>query len=554
MAERPEPTTRERFSSGLLSLYLYYRFLLALALLGLHAWGVNPVMFGGVEPGLYFSVSVAYVTIAAITLGFYQLQRHHLSSPQLFFSLLADIVAQTLLMYASGGLSSGIGYLLLVTVAAGSIFFAGQLAVVIPAVASICIILESAVGVILLGRSDNSVFPAGLLGVLLFITALIFGRLSRALVQAERQAATESELSAELQQLNQLIINRMLTGILVVDDEGTVEQLNSAATELLGHAPNQRPLRRGDSIRGETRLMERLREWRHAPWTRAGPFIPRFGDTELQANFARLEQAGKDRTIVFLEDFRAATQQAQQLKLASLGRLTGSIAHEIRNPLGAISHASELLSESNSDNPANARLTAIIQGQVGRMNHIVNNVLQLSRRQQHKPRAIDLASWLDDFLEHYRQGWHREPKIELRLDETGQPITFDPVQLQQVLTNLLDNALRYSEEATGEPWAAIRSSLSTDGQTTTLDVLDRGHGVAEEHRGKLFEPFFTTSSGGSGLGLYIARELCAINYATLKYQAPYGDEPGFFRISFVHPEKILNRPEMHHVSEQGTDH
>ncbi len=512
-------------------------------------------MFGGVGPELYFSTSVAYVTVNAIILGLYQLQRHHLNTKQLFFILLADIVAQTLLMYASGGLVSGIGYLMLVTVAAGSIFFAGQMAVLIPAVASICIILESAVGVVLLGRDDNTVFPAGLLGILLFITALIFGRLSRALVQAQRRAATQSELSAEMQQLNQLIINRMRTGILVVNDRGDVEQLNNAAAELLGHPPDRPALRRGDSVRGETRLMEQLKEWHRLPWSRTTPFIPRFGNTELQANFARLEHSDKDRTIIFLEDVRAATQQAQQLKLASLGRLTGSIAHEIRNPLGALSHAAELLSEGSGEDSTNTRLTSIIRGQVQRMNHIVDSILQLSRRQQHAPRELDLAQWLDEFLDHYRQGWNPEPQIEVRQDErAGKSVTFDPVQLQQVLTNLLDNALRYSELRTGTPWAAIRIGLSTDARTTNLDILDNGPGVPEEHRGKLFEPFFTTSSGGSGLGLYISRELCAINYATLKYQAPYENEPGFFRISFVHPEKILNRSETQHVDEQGTDH
>lgn len=535
---------RQRFSAGLLRLYLYYRLSLALLLLASYVSGIADHIFGVAFPNLFLSIAIIYVVATAVGLGFYQLQNHQLPQGQLFFTLLIDIAAQTLLMYCSGGLISGIGYLLLVTVAAGSIFFTGQLAVLLPAVASICIIAESILGAMLLNRGYDAIFPSGILGLLLFLTSLLFSRLSQALIVAQDVAETESELSAELEEINRLIINRMRTGILVVDDRGEIRQINSAATELLGLSADRIGMKRGDSIRRESRLLKRLLEWRKSPWKKPSPFTPRFGDTQLLPNFADLNQVGKERTIIFLEDLRAATQQAQQLKLASLGRLTGSIAHEIRNPLGAISHAAELLEEIRDQDKTTSRLTEIIKTQGLRMNQIVESVLQLSRQQRPNLRKFDLHPWLASFLSDYKLAHREEPELELWLaEESIDPISFDLVHLTQVLTNLIDNALRYSLESQGEAWAALRTGLGSADKVVNLDVFDKGPGVPNKDRNMLFEPFFTTSTTGSGLGLYMARELCAINFATLRYQAPSSGQPGYFRISFAHPNKILDPAE-----------
>ncbi len=546
---------RQRFSAGLLRTYLFYRFFLALLLLGAFIAKIATDVIGSSAPDLYLSTAIIYVVVAVITLGFYQLQHHRLNQTQLFITLFADIAAQTVLMYCSGGLGSGIGYLMLVTVAAGSIFFTGQLAVLIPAIASICIILESLLSSLYFQRSTINVFPAGILGVLLFVTSLIFSQLSKALVIAQQVAESESEVSAGLQELNQLIIDRMHTGILVVDDCGVIQQINSAARELLGRGEGPQALRIGDSISPELHLQDHLRRWHATPGYQTDPFVSRFGNLELQANFASLEHGGSQRTIVFLEDLRAANQQAQQLKLAALGRLAGSIAHEIRNPLGAISHASELLSEVKGEDRTTTRLTEIIATHVKRVDHIVESVLQLSRKQDHQPQKIALTPWLKTFIGNFQEGNRGHPEIALETSlDPGDTVTFDPIHLQQVLTNLLDNAVRYSLERTGTPWAGIVIGSRGNNKVISLDVIDRGHGVPTEHLGKLFEPFFTTSPGGSGLGLFIARELCAINFATLKYQPPSGDSSGFFRIGFVHPEKHLNLSEDSHETQQGTDH
>jgi len=549
-------TIRERFSTRLLRLYLFYRLFLSLLLLAVSTSTLTNSLAGSLAPRFYLSTAIVYVVACAFTLGFYQLQNHRLKSGQLLLTLFADIGIQTLLMYFSGGLGSGIGYLMIVTVAVGAIFFTGQLAILIPAIGSICIILESVVAIYVQGRDDASVVPAGVLGILLFLTALLFLRLSRALSAAQREAQQESELSAELQELNQLVINRMHTGIIVVDGEHRIRQINQAARRLLGHAPERRPLAIGDSILGEPRLVSRLQNWKQRPPFGSKPFIARFGNTELQASFAHLEHGGRASTIIFLEDFRAAAQQAQQLKFASLGRLTASIAHEIRNPLGAISHASELLEEiRDADNITN-RLTQIIATQVKRVNRIVESVLQLSRQGKHHPQKLELGSWLQEFIAQYSQGRTSPADIYLDIRTPASEVIFDPVHLQQVLTNLLDNALRHSFAATGTASAHILVAKLADENLINMDIIDQGEGVPEADRSKLFEPFFSTSSGGSGLGLFIARELCTINYATIKYQVtePGNDSRGFFRITFIHPEKILNATSADLENGQSSDH
>ncbi len=299
----------------LLRIYLYYRLTLALLLLALFALNLSPDIVGSHSPTLFAAAAGGYSALALLTL---LASRHRrLTHPAaLFFILLTDIIAHTLMMHASGGLHSGFGYLMLVTVAAGSIFFSGQLAILVAAIASICIILESVTTALLVMQAPDTIFPAGILGLLLFITSLIFQGLSRALRTAQELAARESEQSAQLQELNQIIVSRMLTGIVVIDGQDNIELINGAAVELLGgHRPGI-PLASGQNLRVERELYRQLERWRSYPWLRTPPFTPKSGTTEIQANFTHLDQGGTNRTFIFLEDLRAAAQQAQQLKLA----------------------------------------------------------------------------------------------------------------------------------------------------------------------------------------------------------------------------------------------
>jgi RND family efflux transporter MFP subunit len=239
----------------------------------------------------------------------------------------------------------------------------------------------------------------------------------------------------------------------------------------------------------------------------------------------RLLDAGTDQgySVLFIEDTTRAREQAQQLKLAALGRLTANIAHEIRNPLAAISHAAELLPEEKRAEDR-ARLARIIHDNTQRLERLVSDVLQLNRRDRVNAEPLRVKAWLRDFLPEIAAVEGADADA-FALDVQGDPwVEFDHEHLRQVLWNLLRNAMRYADPGVG----AVRVLVRGYGDRVELSVVDNGPGVPASSRGHLFEPFFTTEAKGTGLGLYLARELCAANRASLEYVA---DMPGaHFRI------------------------
>ncbi|MGK2915416.1 MAG: sensor histidine kinase [Porticoccaceae bacterium] len=525
----------------LVKVYACYRFLLATVFLTLFLLRVAPDILGTTDPRLYLLVAAAYALATVLTLGYLIARQFQTAASALFAHLFLDMVALTLLMHSSGGFGSGIGFLILVTVATGSVMFTGQLAMLLAAMASICITLESVVSVMLNDTETRAIFPAGLLGILLFVTALIFQVLNRRLRDAEAIALREADQAAHLQQLNEMIVHRMLTGIIVVDVHNRIELINNAAIEHLGgHRPGA-SLASGQLLRIIPALWQQIEAWRIHPWLRSPSFNTKEGGSDIQANFAALDQGKEKRTIIFLEDIRAIAQHAQQMKLASLGKLTGSIAHEIRNPLGAISHAAQLLAELAVDHSELARLTEIIGKHALRVNQIVENVLQLSRQRAPAFQKIPLQLWLARFIQDYRDSCRQSPEIETTMADPSQQVMFDPSHLHQVITNLIDNSLRHGTMEGDNPWVAIETGTDERTGLPCLDVRDHGPGISEANLPHIFDPFFTTSHAGSGLGLYLARELCETNYATLDYLATPTSGGGFFRVGFAHPQRLLPR-------------
>jgi two-component system sensor histidine kinase PilS (NtrC family) len=285
-------------------------------------------------------------------------------------------------------------------------------------------------------------------------------------------------------------------------------------------------------------LYEQLGDWIGDPDTTPRSFQATGDSPTVLPYFTRLGTTGSVGTLIVLEDATDITQQMQQLKLASLGRLTASIAHEIRNPLGAISHAAQLLDESRHVDQADRRLTEIIRDHSRRMNTIVENVLQLSRRENSQPQTFDLAPWLQHFVEELRAVEHLEPD-QVTLDVSPQDVTvhIDPSHLQQVLWNLCQNAIQHGAGQGHVPKLMLRGGITAESPAPYVDVIDNGGGIDPQTVQQIFDPFYTTSSNGTGLGLYIARELCEINRARLNYIAvPTGGS--CFRISFHDPNRI----------------
>ena len=526
---------------NLLRLYTAYRLLLSALLYGIYALGGARDVLGTASPGLYSATALSYLVLATLFSLLFKLLAYRANTPTLLLTLLIDITAITLITHACGGLESGLSLLLLVVVAAGSLFLKGQLALLVAAMASLAVLTVNIAPIFRFSQTSGQLLQAGLLGILLFVTALIFQVLNRRAQQAQNIAEIQTSQAEQLQQLNESIIKRMHTGIIVVSADDRIRLINGSAIQLLGGQKLGRPLNRGQTLRAIKPLFEQLERWRAYPWLRTPTFQVEDSPADIQANFSALEgNTSQDRqTLIFLEDSRVLAQHAQQLKLSSLGRLTGSIAHEIRNPLGAISHASQLLQESDANEQQN-KLVDIIRRHTVRVNQIVENVMQLSQQKPPELQKISLKNWLKGFREDYLENQKMAGSIDIRAPDEDIQVSFDLSHLSQILNNLADNALRFSEQQTGTREAVFNVSLNRQSGLPLLDIVDNGPGVTEDDQQHLFEPFFTTRHEGSGLGLYLARELCRVNYATLSYHnAPEGG--AVFRIEFPHPDRLLPR-------------
>lgn len=484
--------------------------------------------FGGQAPWLFGMVSLGYLGFALVA-GFAARLRRPRYVIQAFVQVLVDILAIVLLMHAGGGLESGLGILLILAVAVGGLLLPGRLAYFFAAVATLAILSEFSLS-ILTGHSGSGedFTRAGLLGVALFTTAVIAHLLAKRIRETEALAEQRGVDLANLARLNQHVIHRLQSGIVVVDEQAQIHLMNDTARVML-QAQRDNP---GMPLRQlSPELAEQLRRWRDDPGWVAEVFTPAASQVSLAPRFTALGRSRDSATLIFLEDTAALAQQAQQMKLAALGRLTASIAHEIRNPLGALSHAGQLLAESPHLDDGERRLTEIIHNNSQRMNHIIEDVLQLSRRGQTQPKDLALGEWLRDFADELiRCGRLTPGQVGLETAaESGDDaphINFDPGHLRQIVWNLVQNALQH-----GGGRVELRLG-GTAARQTCLDVLDRGPGVAAEAEAQIFEPFFTTAASGTGLGLYLARELCELNRARLSYE-PRSGGGSRFRITFL---------------------
>jgi two-component system sensor histidine kinase PilS (NtrC family) len=474
--------------------------------------------------------------IGLILLAGFQPRNQHIIA-----SMLVDILVLHGLLLTSTGMTSGLANLVIVTIAAGNILTPSRIGTLYAALGAICSLGIAVWSVLYAFSSADEIVRAGSLGIVYFATAFILQYISRRMLRSEALASSRARSIAELEQINRQIIQRMRTGILVLDRYGSVRLANAAAEELLfGSSPNADMFSRGHALPAP--LREGLDAWLKNPTGRTEPFQAMPTSPMVQANFAQLDQERGDQILVFIDDLSKVTQQAQQMKLASLGRLTAGIAHEIRNPLGAISHASQLMRESEHLAAGDHKMLDIIQRHSRRVNGIIENVLDLSRRREANSDLVEIDQWLsafrDDYLQTLDSGSGNPPNINLEIEDRLPPARFDVSQIEQVLVNLCDNGLRYSLENTGRPEITLHAGATADGQRTYLDVHDSGVGIAMANRSSIFEPFFTTDKGGTGLGLYLARELCESNQAHLSLVDT--DRPGCcFRITFAHHGRMI---------------
>jgi two-component system sensor histidine kinase PilS (NtrC family) len=530
IADSHEPIVQEGQALRVLRLYHLYRLTVGLALVVLTATELNKNLLDVSQEAIYRYVSWGYLTLNLL-LAF--LIRKPDKRAQLFGVALLDIAMLLLLFYAAGGFSSGLGNFVVIAVAISNTLLRKRYGVALAALAAIGMLYITIYLGLIFPDRPAFYLQTGSLGALGFALAVLVQALNRRLRVSERLAAQQAIDLADLQALNAQIIERMRTGVLVLDEQLNILLANQHARIALGEERLE-----GKGIdRLFPGLVEQIDRWKQNPTLRQSSVsAPAVGLT-LQPAFIALQRSGSDQILVFLEDASRVTQQAQQMKLASLGRLTASIAHEIRNPLGAISHAAQLLQESEEMDSADRRLTQIIQQHSRRMNHIIEDILQLSRRRQSLPQLVDLKYWLHRYAAEFRETAGPDRTLHIQAEGSGLLTRMDANQLTQVVNNLVQNGLRYSAQKNGKAQVWLRLYRNFKSELPVLDVMDDGEGVSEIQLSNLFEPFYTTESEGTGLGLYISRELCESNQARLDHQ-PREEGGTCFRITFAHPQKL----------------
>jgi two-component system sensor histidine kinase PilS (NtrC family) len=510
-----------------------YRVLVPITLLGVYSLGGArglPVE----SPRLFFAVAIFYLFFGCANVV---LVRKRLANVQIQTIIQAtiDITSLILLLHACGGIASGLGLLLLVPVGALAFLMPPRSALFLAAVTAIAVLMHT-IWQQLSGHADINVYAtAGLLGLVLFTIAASASLLSTRMRESEDLARQKDIDLANLADLSQYIVQHLRESLLVVDAGDKIRLINESAAEILGdtHAfPG--------ALVGEVspRLLYSLSTWRQVGQNDDMPstFVAADGARLIQPHFAPLGGTTPGPTLIFLEDTSVMAERVQQSKLAALGRLSASIAHEIRNPVGAMSHAGQLLAESPNLRADDRRLTDIIRNNSERVSTIINNVLQLSRRDSTKPTRLMLGDWLEGFLAEFSQTT-QVPIAEIGVYEESHnlEVRFDASQLHQVIWNLCDNSIKYGEPRDGVK-IEIRLGRLTPTYRPYLEVADRGPGIEPQAADRIFEPFFTGRKGGTGLGLFIARELCQLNRAILLYE-PRGGGGSVFRVVFSDPQR-----------------
>jgi two-component system sensor histidine kinase PilS (NtrC family) len=501
-----------------LTILCRYRVVVAV-ILGIFYWGMQrQALF---EPGLVTTALWALSCLFLASLLLLAAAQLRIPTPAIHLTLqvIVDVAAIGTLTFAAGGVRSGIGLLLLVSIAASAIVSRGRIALFHAAIAALAMLFQQSWRFVFYDALIAEFVQTGLLAGSYFLVAAITYTLAKYAEGAERVAAERSVDLANLAQINELVIRDMQDGFIVVDEDGRIRQRNVQSEQLVGSRSGALS---GTLAECSPQLAAALETWRLDASRNSVLLRESASSRELEVRFVAIGEPRADGrpapTVIFLADATRVRAQAQQLKLAALGRLTASIAHEIRNPLSSINHAAELLQEDaerSARGEEETRLLTIIRDNAFRLDRMVQEVLYLSRRERTHPEDIPLRAYLTTFCAEFC-GNERIAPDALTLGE-GEEVgaRMDKSHLNQILWNLAHNAMRHGRPGQARARLAVFSDARR--HTACIEVTDNGTGVAEDALPHLFEPFFTTQSTGTGLGLYIARELAEVNGARLEH-------------------------------------
>ena len=489
-----------------------YRAVCGAALLGIALFvdlkGITPI-----TPNAFITGAALYFLFGLAAFAWVQAERLPLALPHLALALLAgDIFFLSLVITAGGNAVAPIPILLFPQLAASGWLLRTQTAFFHAALASVVLLgldvwraLEGTIG-------GAQIVQTGIVGFGYFATVGIAVALGRYTKASEDLAAQRGIDVANLEQVNRLIIQDMQDGVLVVDLNGVVRGHNAQVTRLLGGFGRMRGGMRLAEF--SSTLHDYWRRWQDDFTIGLPPFRVEVTQRLLRVRLVRIGSGLNGGTLIYLEDLGRAQTEAQQMKLAAMGRLTASIAHEVRNPLSAINQAAQLLEEDGAVAPEGQRLLAMIRNNSKRIDRIVGEVLQLNRRDRQQPESIPLAEFLRALVDEIVQA-ENIPPASVALALPGDlAVIFDRGHLNQILWNLVRNAWQHCQKKEASVRIAARAGYM--GDAVIFELADDGPGIPAELRGQIFEPFFTTRPGGTGLGLYIARELADANGATLE--------------------------------------
>jgi len=506
-----------------LKLYNAYRFLIALLLLGTQSPSNYSDLLQSAQTGIFSKLVLGYLVFSIISAIFTWLEKPDIAI-NLPIQIIIDIIFIVLLMHAQEGSESSIGLLLIITIASASLISEGRLAIFYAALASIGILLEQSYRILLIDKSSSNYTPAVLLSLGCFATAWLAYSLAKRAQQSEILASQRGLDVQNMAQINALITHEMQDGVLVVNKEFKIKHHNIQAEKLLSLDFKNWQDKTLPEVSPEIASM--MQQWlediepshNFMPTNIAAPNIFKLSTTsrELRLRFLPISENRNQGAVIFIEDWSQIQTQAHQVKLAALGRLTANIAHEIRNPLSAISHANQLLQEEDTD-PATKRMLQIIGDNVQRLDQIIKDVLELNRRDRTNQEAIHIEHFIFDFYTQFC-AVEKIPTscFKLTLINADTLISFDRRHLNQILWNLCKNGWRHCKK--NENSLNLTLALTEKTKTVQIEISDDGDGIPESVHGHLFEPFFTTEKSGTGLGLYIARELADANGANMQYK------------------------------------
>jgi two-component system, NtrC family, sensor histidine kinase PilS len=496
-----------------LQIFSLFRFTLALIFLTLCHFDIGPSFLGQLSPALFLLIVDFYVagTVICMLGAYFKKPEYDL---QVNVPILFDFLALTLLMHLSGGLVSGLGLLLVAIVAAHSLLAPIALAMLGAALSSSLILAEQ----LYMHLTNPFVSPmysqAGILGFCIFVTAFIAARLKNRMYHMQRLAYVRGIRLTNSLKLNAQVVAFMQQGVLVLNSDKNIQLINSAALRLLSIGEQQ--VNHLEDL--PLRFQQAFKQWFDDNTDEV--FQVSKDSAEIRISGSLLNEDNMiTGYIIFIHDIIKEAQKAQHMKLALLGTFAANIAHEIRNPLSSVKHAAQLLNESSELPDNDVQLVNMIKDNCDRMNTVIKNVLSISKKQSHSPQVLDINNFMRDFIEQFNPPGLPKTQINFEALVSQTYISIDPSQLRQMLINLCENGLRYSMRKMNQPKLDIIMKDVPHRNSINIHIRDYGSGIDGRDAKHMFEPFYTTENQGSGLGLYISREICQMNGGDIHYQA-----------------------------------